>query len=61
MYLSTYTQPYLLALTSLSRGWEGAKWIFSVAPQMTPSLDCEGSMACPFQGQMTEEPGANPN
>lgn len=27
---------------------------------MTPSLDCEGSMACPFQGQMTEEPGASP-
>lgn len=39
---------------------KGAKWIFSGAPQMTLSLDQEGSRACPFQGQVTGEPGASP-
>lgn len=51
--------PWPLAAPSSGAG-ERAKRIFSGTPRVTLSLDQEGSGACPFQGQVTGEPGTNP-
>ena len=49
---TTHTRTHTHTHTILSLG--RAKWIISGDPQMTPSW------TCPFQGQVTGEPGASP-
>lgn len=61
------SQPWLLCRASLppshthtAPSLGGGQMDHLWCPSNDPSLDCEGSRACPFQGQVTGEPGARP-